>query len=403
MASSLDQPFLAKPSSSPVRRTTLGVLILPVAASLLFLAAFAAFCAAIPNININNPFAICAHAPSPTTYSCVALVSREILIDSGINLPLTQTQRLQLLLLKSLPAVATSTEKARRRSLAPGVVSIRRQRMGLSDCVQLLNLSRDQLVDSLVVLIRSPELSKRAHSDVHTWLSAVLTNYVTCLDGLRGEAKSAMEARVEHLMDLATASLAMVVSLSPPGLPDAEDVLRQPLVKYHYPSWVTSADRNLLESSATEMKPHAVVSKDGKGDSTTVQGAIDAAPSRSKTRYVIRVKAGTYKEVVRINQDKENIMLNYSRTVFMQSKIESHINPLGWYPWNEDKGLDTLYYGEFRNFGPGSKTGKRVKWPGYHVITDTDVAMDFTVKEVIQGGDWLPSTGVPFEEGLGRP
>ncbi|KAL6990813.1 pectinesterase [Sarracenia purpurea var. burkii] len=90
----------------------------------------------------------------------------------------------------------------------------------------------------------------------------------------------------------------------------------------------------------------------------------------------------------------------YSRTVFMQSYIGDHIDPTGWAAWDGDWGLKTLYYGEYMNIGPGAGTAKRVKWPGYRVITDTAEARKFTVNEMIQGGAWLPSTGVSFTEGL---
>ncbi|KAG8386178.1 hypothetical protein BUALT_Bualt03G0122000 [Buddleja alternifolia] len=90
----------------------------------------------------------------------------------------------------------------------------------------------------------------------------------------------------------------------------------------------------------------------------------------------------------------------YSRTVVMQSYIGGLIDPAGWSEWSGDFALKTLYYGEYMNRGPGAGTSKRVKWPGYHVITDAAVAEQFTVKELIQGGEWLSSTGVAFTEGL---
>ncbi|KAL7205320.1 hypothetical protein ACSBR2_018297 [Camellia fascicularis] len=45
----------------------------------------------------------------------------------------------------------------------------------------------------------------------------------------------------------------------------------------------------------------------------------------------------------------------YSRTVYMQSFLDSLINPA-----------------EYNNRGPGSSTVNRVTWPGYHVINATD-------------------------------
>ncbi|XP_010057974.2 pectinesterase-like [Eucalyptus grandis] len=90
----------------------------------------------------------------------------------------------------------------------------------------------------------------------------------------------------------------------------------------------------------------------------------------------------------------------YSRTVVMQSNIGDHIDPTGWSVWSGDHALKTLYYGEYMNKGPGAGTSKRVKWPGYHVITSPAEAKKFTVAELIQGGTWLKSTGVSYTEGL---
>lgn len=90
----------------------------------------------------------------------------------------------------------------------------------------------------------------------------------------------------------------------------------------------------------------------------------------------------------------------YSRTVVMQSYIGDHIDLAGWAEWSGDFALKTLYYGEYMNRGPGAGTSKRVKWRGYHVIKDAAEAMKFTVKELIQGGSWLSSSGVSYTEGL---
>ncbi|CAI9103455.1 OLC1v1001938C5 [Oldenlandia corymbosa var. corymbosa] len=90
---------------------------------------------------------------------------------------------------------------------------------------------------------------------------------------------------------------------------------------------------------------------------------------------------------------------NYSRTIVMQSFLDNVINPAGWTPWSGNQSLDTLYYAEFNNKGPGSVTTNRVKWPGFHLINATDAA-NFTVSSFIQGTNWLPTTGVAFASGL---
>ncbi|VFQ92520.1 unnamed protein product [Cuscuta campestris] len=94
---------------------------------------------------------------------------------------------------------------------------------------------------------------------------------------------------------------------------------------------------------------------------------------------------------------------NYSVTVVMESYIGGFIDPRGWTRWagvgGDDQGLDTLYYGEYQNSGPGSDTDNRVDWAGYHVM-EYDDAWNFTVSEFITGDEWLDSTSFPYDDGI---
>ncbi|KAJ0983748.1 hypothetical protein J5N97_002104 [Dioscorea zingiberensis] len=90
----------------------------------------------------------------------------------------------------------------------------------------------------------------------------------------------------------------------------------------------------------------------------------------------------------------------FSRTVFMQSYLGSVLSPQGWLAWQGEFALDTLYYGEYMNFGPGSGLGNRVKWSGYHAISNFSQAINFTVSQFIDGNLWLPATGVKYTAGL---
>lgn len=89
----------------------------------------------------------------------------------------------------------------------------------------------------------------------------------------------------------------------------------------------------------------------------------------------------------------------YSTTVILVSYIDDFIDPAGWTKWSGDEGLDTLYYGEYNNYGPGSGTDNRVNWAGYHVM-DYDEASNFTVAELITGDAWLGSTSFPYDDGI---
>lgn len=85
----------------------------------------------------------------------------------------------------------------------------------------------------------------------------------------------------------------------------------------------------------------------------------------------------------------------FSRTIIMETTLADFIQPTGWFPWAGDFALNTLYYAEYANRGPGSRTNQRVHWRGYHVIGRNE-AQQFTVAQFLEGHRWLPATGAPF-------
>ncbi|PON42632.1 Pectinesterase inhibitor domain containing protein [Parasponia andersonii] len=92
----------------------------------------------------------------------------------------------------------------------------------------------------------------------------------------------------------------------------------------------------------------------------------------------------------------------YSRTVYMNTYMSGLVQPRGWLEWYGDFALGTLWYGEYKNYGPGAALSGRVKWPGYHIIRDAATASFFTVGRFVDGLTWLPGTGIRFTAGLGE-
>ncbi|XP_023908299.2 probable pectinesterase/pectinesterase inhibitor 12 [Quercus suber] len=92
----------------------------------------------------------------------------------------------------------------------------------------------------------------------------------------------------------------------------------------------------------------------------------------------------------------------YSRTVYLLSYIDNFIDPARWTQWSNgnNQGLNTLYYGEYDNKGPGSSTDDRMTWSGHHIMVLFD-AFNFTMAEFISGVDWLKKLKVPFLENFG--
>lgn len=278
-----------KRSSKPICKTIFLTISL---VAIVSLASFVAF-----HITTNNHLPVCATAGNPT--ACLAIISKEIAASLQ---PTTKFELLQLLLKRSVAAAAAASHAARLLNLK---INDPRQQSALSDCVELMDLSRDRLDESSMALLQRPMTSK-SHSDVHSWLSAVLTNHVTCVDGLHGQAKSSMKPDMDNLVALASTSLAIVSSVSPPADGDHQTLLT---TMNEYPSWLGFKDRSLLEARAKAIQANVVVAKDGSGKYRTVQEGVDSAPDNGATRYVIYVKRGVYKEQVAIGKKKKNVML----------------------------------------------------------------------------------------------
>ncbi|KAL6010501.1 hypothetical protein ACLOJK_000934 [Asimina triloba] len=86
----------------------------------------------------------------------------------------------------------------------------------------------------------------------------------------------------------------------------------------------------------------------------------------------------------------------YSTTVFMQSWMDSGIEPAGWLPWVGDSAPDTIFYSEYQNHGPGSSTKNRVKWKGLRAMNPKE-ASKFSVKSFIGGEKWISKAGVSYQ------
>lgn len=84
----------------------------------------------------------------------------------------------------------------------------------------------------------------------------------------------------------------------------------------------------------------------------------------------------------------------------MQTDISNVINPAGWFPWNGNFALSTLFYAEYQNTGAGANTANRVTWAGFRVLTSASQAQPFTPGPFLGGANWLPATGFPFRLGL---
>ncbi|KAK9016934.1 hypothetical protein V6N11_079426 [Hibiscus sabdariffa] len=90
----------------------------------------------------------------------------------------------------------------------------------------------------------------------------------------------------------------------------------------------------------------------------------------------------------------------FARTIIVESYLDDLIKPEGWTTWGGTWGINTCFYSEFNNHGPGSSTTARVQWPGIKEIT-TETARKFTPKAFFDGVDsWITTRGVPYTPGF---
>ncbi|PKU69625.1 pectinesterase [Dendrobium catenatum] len=229
-----------------------------------------------------QPSDLCVHSPNPT--NCAALLSD----SASAGAVRSPTFLLHSLLRRSLLEIHASLSQSTdllRQINDPHIL----------DCVDLLDLSRDRILSS------NAAIAAGSYGDARTWLSAVLTNHVTCLDGLKDP--SPLKAHLDSLTEQASAALAVLRAITVDDGQLTETVTE-------LPSWVSPVGRKLLEAtSLAAIKADVTVDANGGGNYKTVQAAVNAAPDNGKARFVIYVKKGTYKENVIVGKKKKNLTI----------------------------------------------------------------------------------------------
>ncbi|KAI3970053.1 hypothetical protein MKX01_015591 [Papaver californicum] len=459
-----------------------------------------------------------------------------------------------------------------------------REKEALHDCLEMVDETLDELHearDDLKVYPSKKTLAQQA-SDLKTLVSAAITNQDTCLDGFSYNkadkiVRDALIKGQQHVHKMCSNVLAMIKNLTDTDMENERYISGRKLGETvdaasfenqsvdGFPEWLSAGDRRLLQS--TTVTADVTVAADGSGDFTTVSAAVAGAPLKSTKRYVIRIKAGVYRENVEVPKKKINLMFlgdgrkntiitgsknvvdgsttfksatvaivgngflargitfentagpskhqavalrvgsdlsafyecdmlayqdtlyvhslrqfyinclvagtvdfifgngavvlqdcdiharrpnsgqknmvtaqgrtdpnqntgiviqksrigatsdllpvqssfptffgrpwkQYSRTVIMQSTISNVIVPAGWSEWAGTFALDTLFYAEYLNTGPGAGTSGRVSWKGYRTLKSASEATAFTVANFVAGSSWIRDTGFPFSVGL---
>ncbi|RDX68757.1 putative pectinesterase/pectinesterase inhibitor 36, partial [Mucuna pruriens] len=165
--------------------------------------------------------------------------------------------------------------------------------IALRDCAKLYGESESRL---------SHMMSQESYTkeDALTWVSALMTNHRTCLDGLqeKGYVKAqVLDRNLTMLLKQALVLYSKNKGKAGNGPPERT---------------ISKTDDGLLESwSAETYKTDFTVAQDGSGTHRTIQAAVNALASMGHNlpeRAVIHVKSGVYNEKVEIGHKLPNVM-----------------------------------------------------------------------------------------------
>ncbi|KQK04129.1 pectinesterase [Brachypodium distachyon] len=200
----------------------------------------------------------------------------------------------------------------------------------LQDCQLLSGLNIDFLSTAGATLnttTNNNTLLDPQAEDVHTLLSAILTNQQTCADGLQSAAATAWYMRGGLAAPMADSTKLYSVSLSLFTRAWVVQRPRRPKVRKPTTSKPPRHGRGLFDATDAEMVrrmaiegPAATVpvfgavtvDQSGAGNYTTVGEAVAAAPSNlggTSGYFVIRVAAGVYEENVVVPKNKKYVMM----------------------------------------------------------------------------------------------
>ncbi|GAV87320.1 Pectinesterase domain-containing protein/PMEI domain-containing protein, partial [Cephalotus follicularis] len=195
----------------------------------------------------------------------------------------------------------------------------KQEKVALHDCLETIDETLDELhkaVEDLQQYPHKKSLTEHA-DDLKTLLSAAMTNQETCIDGFsHHEADKRVRQKLIqgqlNVEKMCSNALAMTKNMTDTDIANDELKATNRKLKEEvdhksgWPEWLSAGDRRLLQSST--VTPNVVVAADGSGNYRTVSAAVAAAPKKSSTRYVIRIKAGVYRENVDVSKDYTNIM-----------------------------------------------------------------------------------------------
>ncbi|TYH72854.1 hypothetical protein ES332_D05G284900v1 [Gossypium tomentosum] len=85
----------------------------------------------------------------------------------------------------------------------------------------------------------------------------------------------------------------------------------------------------------------------------------------------------------------------YSRVIFALTYMSNVILPQGWDDWGDSSKQSTVFYREYKCYGPGANNRKRVEWSQQLTTKEAEI---FLTKNMIGGKSWIRSTPKHFKK-----
>ncbi|GAA0185961.1 hypothetical protein Leryth_022400 [Lithospermum erythrorhizon] len=237
-------------------------------------------------------------------------------------------------------AVKSTIDEVRKAATATSKVEIKKDddpyndQKGVEDCKNLLDETVEQL-DAAISAVGSSDLStiQKRTEEFIAWLTGAYIYQQTCVDEVeKPEYKSAVQDNMVNSKQLTENALYIFAKIQdvlkmlqiPTEITNfvgnatskisdnfsrrllQDGVVGHDIEDIGFPTWVQSSDRKLLGGPGVQ--PDAVVALDGSGKFKKISDAINSVPKKNTKRFVVYIKAGTYKEVVQIKK-KDNVFL----------------------------------------------------------------------------------------------
>ncbi|OMO70546.1 Pectinesterase, catalytic [Corchorus capsularis] len=295
-------------------------IILAVFASLVIVAAIIGIAAGVNSKNNNSDEADTSHHPivksacSITRFPefCFSEVTK---VGTPKKKVTSQKDVIELSLNITVNAVEHNFFKIKKLLNRKGLTE--REKTALHDCLETIDETLDELHQAVEDLHEYPNKKTLVQhaDDLKTLMSAAMTNQETCLDGFSHDDADKKIRKVlisgeKYVEKMCSNALAMIKNMTDTDVANDKTLTNRKLKEEEndiaWPEWLSAGDRRLLQSST--VTPDVVVAADGSGDFKTVSEAVAKAPEKSSKRYVIRIKAGVYKENVEVPKKKTNIM-----------------------------------------------------------------------------------------------